>query len=81
MPKQQPLPDYETDQIIELIKQRIHNKLDRKMLYWRLVDGDTFEEILSKVYNMDKIKTVKTVSNRIHKGEEILFKGFPVNDR
>ena len=76
MPKQQAIPDYETDQVIELIKQRIHNKLDRKMLYLRLVDGDTFEEILSKVYNMDKIRTVKTVRTRIHKGEEILFKNF-----
>ena len=76
MPKQQRLPDYTTDEVIELIKQRIHNKLDRKMLYWRLVDGDTFEEILGKVFNMDKIRTVKTVRNRIHRGEEILFKNF-----
>lgn len=76
MPKQQRLPDYTTDEMIERIKQRIHNKLDRKMLYWRLVDGDTFEEILEKVFNMDKIRTVKTVRNRIHRGEEILFKDF-----
>lgn len=77
MPKKQPLPEYETDQIVELIKQHIHNKLDRQMLYWRLVDGETFEEILGKVFNMDKIRTVKTVRNRIHKGEEILFKHIP----
>ena len=77
MPRIIHLPDYQTDQIVELIKQRIHNKLDRKMLYWRLVDGETFEEILGKVYNMDKIRTVKTVRTRIHKGEEILFKDFP----
>lgn len=76
MPKQQPLPDYETDEIIQLIKQRIHDKLDRKMLYLRLVDGDTFEEILDKVYDTDKIRTVKTVRRRIHRGEEILFKNF-----
>ena len=74
MPKKQPLPEYETDQIVGLIKQHIHNKIDRQMLYWRLVDGETFEEILGKVFNMDKIRTVKTVRNRIHKGEEILFK-------
>ena len=74
MPKKQPLPEYETDQIVELIKQRVHNKLDRQMLYWRLVDGETFEEILGRVYNMDKIRTVKTVRNRIHKGEEIVFR-------
>ena len=70
-------PDYTTDVIVELIKQHIHNKLDRQMLYWRLVDGDTFEEILGKVWNMDKIRTVKTVRERIHKGEEILFKHIP----
>ena len=71
------LPEYETDQIVQLIKQHIHDKLDRKLLYWRLVDGDTFEEILNKVFNEDKIKTVKTVRNRIHKGEEILFRHMP----
>lgn len=77
MPKVQHLPEYETDQIVELIKQHIHNKLDRQMLYWRLVDGETFEEILGKVFNMDKIRTVKTVRNRIHNGESILFKHLP----
>lgn len=77
MPKVLRLPEYTTDQIVELIKQHVHDKLDRKMLYWRLVDGDTFEEILGKVYDMDKIRTVKTVRNRIHKGEEILFKHLP----
>lgn len=77
MPKKQLLPEYKTDQIVELIKQHIHNKLDRQMLYWRLVDGETFEEILGKVFNMDKIRTVKTVRSRIHKGEEILFKHIP----
>lgn len=77
MPKKQHLPDYTTDEIVELIKQHIHKKLDRQMLYWRLVDGETFEEILGRVYNMDKIRTVKTVRLRIHKGEEILFKHIP----
>lgn len=77
MARTQHLPEYKTDQIVELIKQHIHNKLDRQMLYWRLVDGETFEEILGRVFNMDKIRTVKTVRNRIHKGEEILFKHIP----
>ena len=77
MPKKQKLPEYETDQAIELIRQRIHNKLDRKMLYWRLIDGDTFEAILDKVFDEEGIRTVKTVRNRIHKGEEILFKHLP----
>ena len=77
MAKQNPLPNYTTDQITGLIKQHIHNKLDRRMLYWRLVDGDTFDEILDKVFDEEKIRTVKTVRNRIHKGEEILFKHIP----
>lgn len=77
MPKAQPLPEYETDQIVELIRQHIHNKLTRKMLYWRLVDGDTFECILNKVFNEEGIRTVKTVRNRIHKGETELFRHLP----
>ena len=77
MPKKQPLPDYKTDEIVDLIKQHIHNKLDRQMLYWRLVDGDTFEVILDRVFDMEKIRTVKTVRNRIHKGEDILFRHLP----
>ena len=72
MPKKTILPDYETDQIIHLIEQHIHDKLDRQMLYWRLVDNDTFEEILRKVSSTGKIQTVKTVRNRIHDGEHIL---------
>ena len=77
MGKRQTLPEYTTDQIVELIRQHIHDKLDRKMLYWRLVDGDTFEEILDKVFNKEGIRTVKTVRNRIHKGETELFRHLP----
>ena len=77
MGKRQTLPEYTTDQIVELIRQHIHNKLNRKMLYWRLVDGDTFEEILDKVFNKEGIRTVKTVINRIHNGERELFSHVP----
>lgn len=77
MPQKQPLPDYTTDQIVELIKQHVHNKLDRQMLYWRLVDGDTFEKILDKVFDKEGIRTVKTVRVRIHKQETILFSHLP----
>jgi len=77
MPQKQPLPEYTTDQIVELIKQHVHNKLDRQMLYWRLVDGDTFEKILDKVFNKEGIRTVKTVRLRIHKQESILFSHLP----
>ena len=72
MPKQQPLPEYQTDQIVELIRQHIHNQFDRKMLYYRLVNGMTFEQIGFKIG-----MTTKTVRLRIHKGEEILFRHLP----
>ena len=50
----------------------IHDKTDRKMLYLRLVDGDTIREIASKVA-LDE----KTVWRRVRKGERILFPRLP----
>lgn len=50
----------------------IHDKTDRKMLYLRLVDGDTIGEIASKV-GMDD----KTVWRRLQKGERELFRHLP----
>ena len=50
----------------------IHDKTDRKMLYLRLVDGDTIGEIASKVGMADK-----TVWRRLHKGERELFRHLP----
>lgn len=50
----------------------IHDKTDRKMLYLRLVDGDTIGEIAAKVELDDK-----TVWRRLRKGEKILFSHFP----
>lgn len=46
----------------------IHDKTDRKMLYFRLVDGDTISEIASKVCLDDK-----TVWRRLQKSEKELF--------
>ena len=69
--------EYTNSQIKALISEHIHDELDRQMLLWRLVDGYTFEAILDKVFDMDKIRTVKTVRTRIHKGEAILFKHIP----
>ena len=78
MPKKQVLPDYETDQITELIRQHIHDILVRKMLLLRLVDGYTFNKI-GKIIAADEgiIMEDKTIRSKIHKGEEILFKHFP----
>ena len=64
--------EYTNSQIKELIQEYIHNEDDRKMLFLRLVQGKTFEQIGEIVQ-----KDVKTVRKRIHKGEEILFKHIP----
>ena len=64
--------EYTNSQIKELIQEHIHNEDDRKMLFLRLVNGKTFEQIGEIVQN-----DVKTVRKRIHKGEEILFKHIP----
>lgn len=69
MAKKQILRDYTTDQMVELIKQRIHNSEDRKMVYMRLIDGATFEKISERTGY-----TEKTVRTHIHRCEEILFK-------
>jgi DNA-directed RNA polymerase specialized sigma24 family protein len=72
MPKASSRPEYTNAQIKALIMDVIHDKTDRKMLYLRLVDGDTIGEIASKV-GMDD----KTVWRRLHKGERELFRHLP----
>lgn len=64
--------EYTNSQIRELIAEHIHNSVDRKMVYERLVNGLTFEKI-SELFQMD----VKTVRKRIHKCEQALFKHLP----
>lgn len=68
MPKASSRPEYGNQQVKDLIMEYIHDKTDRKMLYLRLVDGDTIGEIASKVGLDDK-----TVWRRLHKGEKIIF--------
>lgn len=72
MPKASYRPEYSNTQIKSLIMDYIHDKTDRKMLYLRLVDGDTIGEIASKV-GMDD----KTVWRRLQKGERELFRHLP----
>jgi len=50
----------------------VHDKTDRKMLFSRLVDGDTIAEIASKT-GLDE----KTVWRRLRKGERELFSHLP----
>ena len=64
--------EYTNSQIKALIQEHIHNEDDRKMLFLRLVNGKTFDQI-SEIVGRD----VKTVRKRIHNGESILFKHIP----
>lgn len=72
MPKGSQYPDYSNTQIKSLIMEYCHDKTDRKILYYRLVDGDTISEIAEKVGLDDK-----TVWRRLHKGEKVLFSHLP----
>ena len=72
MPRVSSRPKYGNAQIKALIMDYIHDKTDRKMLYLRLVDGDTIGEIAGKVGLDDK-----TVWRRLHKGERELFSHLP----
>ena len=65
--------EYTNSQIRDLIDEHIHNSADRKMLQLRLIDGMTFEQI-----GFEMGMTTKTVRQRIHRGEEILFRHIPV---
>lgn len=64
--------EYTNSQIKSLIMEYIHNSVDRKAVYLRLVDGMTFEKIAETV-QLD----VKTVRKRIHKCENELFRHIP----
>lgn len=72
MPRSTSRPEYTNAQIKALIMDIIHDKTDRKILYLRLVDGDTIAEISEKVCLDDK-----TVWRRLRKNEKILFSHFP----
>ena len=72
MPKVSLRPEYTNAQIKALIMDVIHDKTDRKMLYLRLVDGDTISQIAAKVGLDDK-----TVWRRLRKSEKIVFSHYP----
>lgn len=65
-------PKYGNQQITDIIKEYIHDKTDRRILYLRLVDGDTIAEIAAKVG-----KDEKTVSEHLRKNEKELFSHIP----
>ena len=63
---------YTNSQIAELIKEYIHDKTDRKILYLRFVDGDSLDEIAAKV-GLEKT----TVWRHIRANEKELFSHVP----
>ena len=63
---------YTNSQIAELIKEYIHDKTDRKILYLRFVDGDSLDEIAAKV-GLEKT----TVWRHIRVNEKELFSHIP----
>ena len=64
--------EYTNSQIRELVAEYVHNSVDRRMVFDRLVNGYTFEKI-SEIYQLD----VKTVRKRIHKCENEIFRHIP----
>ena len=64
--------EYTNSQIKELIMEHIHSLRDRKILYRRLVDGMTFEN-LSVEFQM----SVRQIKNIVYKAEEVLFAHLP----
>ena len=72
MPKASPRPEYTNAQIKAIIMDHVHDKTDRRILYLRLVDGDTIGEIAGKVQLDDK-----TVWRRLRKGEREVFRHLP----
>ena len=63
---------YTNSQIAELIKEYIHDKTDRRILYLRFVDNDTIDEIAAKV-GLDR----KTVWRHIRDQDKELFSHLP----
>ena len=75
MSKTQDLPDYGNQQITEIIKEYVHDKVDRKILYLRFVDGLSLSKI-GTIVGMDKT----TVWDHIQKQEKILFAHIPYKE-
>ena len=72
MPKESPLHKYENAEIKDFIMRFVHDKVDRKILYYRHVDGDTLSEIGLKIG-----RDYTTVWRRLNKAEKELFKHLP----
>ena len=65
--------EYTNSLIRELIREHIHDKRDRALLYERLVDGVVIEKLAEK-YGLSPRQTWTIIK----KNEAILFKHMPV---
>lgn len=67
--------EYTNSQIRELIDEYIHSARDREILYWRLIDGLTYEQIANRYQqeHPDNYISVDTVKRAIRKSESKLF--------
>ena len=72
MPTKPLRPKYGNSQITEIIKEYIHNEIDQKMLYLRLVKGKSIHEI-GTIVNRDD----KTVITHLREGEKEVFSRLP----
>lgn len=72
MPTCRQRPKYSNGQITELIKEHIHNELDQKMLYLKLVKGKSNIEIAGIIQ-----RDQKTVWRHLREGEKELFSHLP----
>ena len=68
MSKASHLPDYGNKQITEIIREYVHDKDDRRILYLYFVDGISIRNIASTM-SLDP----KTVWSHIQKQERVIF--------
>ena len=71
--------EYTNSQIKQLIAEHLHSERDRQILYWRLVDGLTYDQITNRYQqeHPDNYISIDTVKRAIRKSEAILYKHIP----
>lgn len=65
--------EYTNSQVKALICEHIHSRRDRRILYSRLVDGMTYDQ-LSEEFRL----TPRQIKSIVYKGEKIIFAHLPV---
>ena len=75
MPNASHRPDYGNQQITEIIKEYVHDKVDRRILYLYFVDGLSLSQIGDAV-GLNK----KTVWTHLQKQEKVIFSHIPYEE-